>query len=330
MKGSHRIIIQNKRIRYDFEIRRNLTIIQGNSATGKTTLIDMIQEYDENRTASGIQLSSDKECTTLSGRRWKTDLTGIQDSIVFIDEGNEFIFTDEFASQIQHTDNYYVIATRESIPSLPYSIQEIYGIRNSGKYGTLRQTYNEFFPLYVFDAQPFNVASTFLITEDSNSGYQFFQAIADKEGIVCKSAKGKSNIFTKTVKLFSENPNYVVFVIADSAAFGSEIDKLYHLMEENHHLHLYLPESFEWLILKSGIIKDNELTKILVAPGEYIDSQNYFSWERFFTALLIEKTDKTYLSYTKRKLNPVYLNDKLLNKILAADKIQVLKRSDNP
>ena len=56
--------------------------------------------------------------------------------------------SDEFAACIQKTDNYYVIATREGIPSLPYSVNEIYGIRNSGKYGELKQTYQEFYHLY--------------------------------------------------------------------------------------------------------------------------------------------------------------------------------------
>lgn len=126
MKGSYRIIVQNKRICYDFEIRRNITIIKGDSATGKTTLIDMIGEYDENGPDSGIDLQADKECVLLEGKRWKSDLADIKDSIVFIDEGNEFVFTDEFAAAVQDTDNYYVIATREGIPSLPYSIEEIY------------------------------------------------------------------------------------------------------------------------------------------------------------------------------------------------------------
>lgn len=147
MKGTHRIVVQNKRIRYDFEIRRNLTVIRGDSATGKTTLVEMIQEYYENGTASGVQLTCDKECQILGGRKWAADLAEMRDSIVFIDEGNEFVFMDEFAAMIQNTDNYYVIITREGIPSLPYSVEEIYGIRNSGKYGTLKQTYNEFFHL---------------------------------------------------------------------------------------------------------------------------------------------------------------------------------------
>ena len=42
MKGSYKIIVQNSNVRYEFEIRRNITIIKGDSATGKTTLVNMI------------------------------------------------------------------------------------------------------------------------------------------------------------------------------------------------------------------------------------------------------------------------------------------------
>ena len=48
MRGKYRIIVQNKRIRYSFEIKRNITVIRGDSATGKTVLIDMIREFQEN------------------------------------------------------------------------------------------------------------------------------------------------------------------------------------------------------------------------------------------------------------------------------------------
>ena len=43
MRGKHRVIVSTKRLKYDFELRRNLTIIRGDSATGKTILVDMIQ-----------------------------------------------------------------------------------------------------------------------------------------------------------------------------------------------------------------------------------------------------------------------------------------------
>lgn len=36
---------------------------------------------------------------------------------------------------------------------------------------------------------------------------------------------------------------------------------------------------------------------ILDSLEEYIESEKYFSWERFFTKLLIDKTENTYLKY---------------------------------
>lgn len=89
----------------------------------------MIREYYENGEQSGITLSCEKTCAILEGRQWKVLLENIHDSIVFIDEGNQFITTDEFASALRKSDNYYVIVTREGLPNLPYSVEEIYGIR---------------------------------------------------------------------------------------------------------------------------------------------------------------------------------------------------------
>ena len=87
MKGKHRVVVSTKRLRYDFELRRNLTIIRGDSATGKTTLVDMIQEYVSNPSGSPIELVCDKTCFVLLGALWIEQLSGIRDSIVFIDEG---------------------------------------------------------------------------------------------------------------------------------------------------------------------------------------------------------------------------------------------------
>ena len=42
MKGIHKVVVGTKHLKYEFELRRNLTIIRGDSATGKTTLVDMM------------------------------------------------------------------------------------------------------------------------------------------------------------------------------------------------------------------------------------------------------------------------------------------------
>ncbi|MDC7286307.1 Fis family transcriptional regulator [Blautia schinkii] len=137
MKGKYRIIVQNNKIKYDFEIKRNITVIRGDSATGKTALVDMIQDFYENGVDSGIELQCSRTCAVLSGRNWKMQLSVLHNSIIFIDEGNPFVTSTDFAEEIQKTDNYYVIVTRESLDALPYSVNEIYGIRDSGKYGYL-------------------------------------------------------------------------------------------------------------------------------------------------------------------------------------------------
>ncbi len=313
MKGKHLVIIGNNILRYKFEIRRNITIIKGNSATGKTTLVDMVREYYENGNQSGIELQCDKNCVVVEGRRWKLLLEDIHDSIVFIDEGNSFITTTEFSTAVKESDNYYVIVTRESLPNLPYSVEEIYGIKNSGKYGALQQVYQELYRIYGNFTYPLQFTPDVIIVEDSNSGYEFFNNLNIGKNRETVSAEGKSNIY-KVLKKYDNNKK--VLVIADGAAFGSEIERVMKTIDSTVEKVVYLPESFEWLILESGIIKDNEIKTILEEPSDFIESQEYISWERYFSALLIRKTKDTYLNYMKSKLNDAYKIDNNKNKIL--------------
>ena len=320
MKGIHKISIRSKRLRYDFELRRNITIIQGNSATGKTSLVDMIREYSENGTESGIELICDKACAVINGNNWQNQLSLISDNIVFIDEGNHFVSSHDFAGYIKNTDNYYVIVTRESLHSLPYSVDEIYGIKNSGKYNYLNQTYHEFYRIYS-NEKSLSVPTIpeKIMTEDSNSGNDFFSAVCQQNAIDCESAKGKANIF----HLLDSQNDKNTLVIADGAAFGSEIDRIVKLIG-NKNIRLYLPESFEWLILASKLFEDKDLDNILMNPSDYINSSNYFSWERYFTDLLTKLTNSTKYQYSKSKLPDIYLQPRVVNIILDSIKQAVV------
>ena len=46
MKGKYKVVVKNNRLHYEFEIKRNITIIRGDSATGKTTLINMLRQAE--------------------------------------------------------------------------------------------------------------------------------------------------------------------------------------------------------------------------------------------------------------------------------------------
>lgn len=311
MKGKYKVIVRNNKLHYEFEIKRNITIIQGDSATGKTILINMLRQAENLGESSGVDVLSNVPCRILEGVSWKLILQNTAGTIFFIDEENAFINTEEFAAEVRGSDNYFVLITRENLYNLPYSVEEIYGLYASGRYQNTKKIYQQMYRIYS-DIQELPIKPELFIVEDSNSGYEFFKAVSDERNLECESAGGKSNIFSKIKNV----KNREVCVIADGAAIGPEMNGLYEISHKKKNIYLYLPESFEWIVLKSGLIDDREIRKILETPELFIDSKKYFSWERFFTNLLIEKTKNSYLQYRKSAINKTYLHSKNKEKIL--------------
>ena len=311
MKGKYHIVVQNNRLRYELTIRRNITVIRGDSATGKTTLINMIEQASALGKDSGVDVVCERPCRTLNGMDWNLILPNLHGQIIFLDEENQFVKSREFAAAVKSSDNYYVIVTREDLPNLPYSVDEIYGIHTSGKYHDLQRTYNEMYRIYSPEIFFGKVTPEMVVVEDSNSGYEFFSAICKEHNIDCLSARGKSNLKQEAFRREEQ-----ILVVADGAAIGSEMNELYQLMKTNENVKCYLPESFEWLILKSGQIDGKAVQDVLEHPEDFIESQVYFSWERFFTDLLIEYTQDSYLRYSKSKLNEAYLQGRIKQSVL--------------
>ena len=111
-------------------------------------------------------------------------------------------------------------------------------------------------------------------------------------------------------------PYEVILIIGDGAAFGPEIERALSLRKLKRGI-LYLPESFEWLVLKADLLRSGEIREILRNPSDHIESRDYFSWERYFTRLLTERATGTYLQYSKAELNPVYLQQHETDAIMA-------------
>lgn len=325
MKGAHRVIVESKKVKYDFVVRRNITILTGDSGSGKTVLIDLIRDYRRYGSDSGVMVSSDCLCRTLDQEDWERQLEEISNSIVFIDEGSRFLISKRFAELVLKSDNYFVIATREKLPMLSYSIKEIYGFRESGKFHEAKQKYNEIYNIYGEVSQQTGIEPGFVVTEDSNSGYEFFRELSRQKKIECIAANGKSNIL-KCLQKNTECPEGQVLVIADGAAFGSEMREMMQYIENEENIVLYAPESFEWLLLSTNAIPNVNITAILEKPEDYIESAMYASWERYFTKILTEQTqDNPIWAYTKRKLTKVYLSSRMLN---AAKKVMHLIKWD--
>ena len=168
------------------------------------------------------------------------------------------------------------------------------------------------------EAEYFPIEPKHILVEDSNSGYEFFKGVTQESDITCESAGGKTKLYSLLCSMKEET-----CVIADGAAIGAEMEKLHKLSQMHRNVKLYLPESFEWIILNSGLIEGKDISEILAQPENFIESQEYFSWERYFTKLLSQKTEGTVYKYQKSKLNPVYLHER--NRKAIVDSIEGIK-----
>ena len=131
MRGKIKIQIKNRHITFNFTLERNVTILTGDSGTGKTKLINMVRNYSELGEQSGVILKCSKPCLVLSNANWETILENTHESIVFVEESTPFLSSYEFAKAIQGSDNYYVLVTREPLCNL-YSIDAYWKIHKNG------------------------------------------------------------------------------------------------------------------------------------------------------------------------------------------------------
>lgn len=307
MRGQYTIDVHNNRARFKITLNRNVTILKGDSATGKSTLYNMISQYEMNGRSSGITLSCLCPCIVVDKTNWRSKIQEASDSIIFIEEGQDFVEDQSFSKYVKGSSNYFVIITRNRLPYLTYSVDEVYGLKNTTKtkYKNYTIYHTQLNKIYTSHIPGKIEIPECVIVEDSNSGYEFFSSVFEVYGVPCVSAGGNSNIYNTIMQRDEKN----ILVIADGAAFGQEIERVKYLGKCKN-ITLYLPESFEWLILKSKLFRKGEVRDILSSPYDYIESAEYYTWERFFTDLLIQEADRiVYLNYRKASLNQRYLDD---------------------
>lgn len=305
MVGSYDFKISSEHISYEFTIKRNITFIEGDSGTGKTTLIELLTQALTSPSDIGVTVETEADWEILDNNIWRQSVHQTwHGKVVFLDEELWCLSTKDFARFVKNSGNYVVIISREphkSLNMLPHSTQEMYRIRYEDGVNRLEALYpsSRFVPL-----QKPNV----VVTEDENAGFAFFTAVAERSGISCYPGKGKPNIDN----VLRENdyfPGREVLVVADGAAFGPQIKFFDNLLELHPNVQLWLPESFEYLILSSPLFRSSrEIQEILADPSRKI-STDYFSWERFFTWILKREATKQGSWYNKSNLNVCYKRD---------------------
>lgn len=300
MYGNFRVLIKTIRASYDFTIKRKITILQGDSGMGKSYITEAISKIKKEPAFGTIdckykirEIPSWEDLKDII-KMYKS--TGMlpdnlkQDTLFIVDEDFDGLYNNLFYDYVRETDNFFLFISRAPLINLPYSITEIYKAVKYKKTITFQQLYKQNMKI--------NKDYDLVIVEDSKAGFEFYSK-AFKHVV---SAKGKSNI----LNIALQNKDKKLLLIVDSAAFGSEIAKLNkELNRWSVNYDLFTPESFEWLLCSSGLVKSEIINEVIKDPYAMIDG-TYFSWERYFTDLLIQETSRLHNAYRKSSLNDCF------------------------
>lgn len=216
-----------------------------------------------------------------------------KDVILVFDESSSCIRTTAFREAIESTGCYFILITRNRCNCFGMSMKELYEFTYSDSVDLSKRVIS-MNPLYKSDCYGILSNQSQVITEDSNAGKQFFNRAYGHEHVY--TSHGKSNI-PAAIKEYSDS-----IVVVDGAAFGFEVEDVLPLLSA-YNCYLVAKESFEYVLLKSGILKN--LVTINIDEPE-VDSKKYLTWERFYTDYIQEITSGTVFEYNKVHLNEAY------------------------
>lgn len=308
MKGKYNLIVYNAKIRYELELKRNITVIKGASGTGKTTLYNMLA--DSKKRNVGVHCNMADKIVILYDDMTEDDVKRkvkeCSNKIFVADEGVHYIYEPWFGDSLNNTDNYYIFISRSTrFYRMTYSIESIYYLGSEKKGNiTVTKSYQGYRD---YDKK---IKPDIILTEDSNSGMQMMKLLFPDRIVV--SASGKDNVVKVLKQLIAENGEKVIYTIVDGAAFGSCIAGVSKLLKDGVYLSAY--ESFEYLLLREErffrLAKDE-----LLHTENYCDSTEFISWERYYLSLL-QKLCKLYeMNYSKSKLSPKFRSDLFISHI---------------
>lgn len=309
MNGAVHVTISSRRVRYDLTFQHNISILRGDSGTGKSALCSLISE------PSGVQIvcTNDIPVRVIPAiPEWKMLIAEMHDTLIFLDETCTFVSSTEFSEAIKKTTNYYVLITRQDIATLPYSVFAIYSLVPSGIYVNQKPLVINNKLLYSQQVSEVDDCST-VIVEDSGAGCEFWGEFFHKP---CIGAGGNSNVLEAVKQAAREKRPLIVVV--DAAAFGPFIEKVDSYLHMNSvKAMLLLPESFEWLLLHHACFnRGSNVVRILNSPADCIDYTVHFSFEQFYYSEFIKACALLNIPYDKGEpLSKTFLNPQFFHTV---------------
>lgn len=308
VENSIEIIDSSTGLSYSFSINSKYTVVQGKSGTGKTTLIQLLNQHylnRVNRVYNTIQISgiytfipipNDIVLGDIS-KRLKTIVeynnVEVEKVVFFADETLGGINSKKLQDAMTETSYHFLIVTRSPLGNVPYGIEDVYEIVTD-KRSRRKHTLDRIWKDRSVEFSKFSI----LKTEDSTSGYSFFS----KYLINVDHCDGKSTV------LDDMQNNYGILYVVDGVRFGSEIKAVQEWLENNQFINdiLIIP-SFEKLLLDCELFTRESVQKHLTTLDDVPSICN--NKETFYYLQLRRTMTVLGQKYSKSDIGKCFLSD---------------------
>lgn len=241
-----RIKIKSKKYNLDIKLDHKISVVRGNSATGKTTLIKVLDEY---RTVISPELDDGFRLVVVTpgGEHAFTE----KRAVYVIDENVEI--DRELAGRIKvSTGSYFLIFRRSDLSVINFSIYALYNLIMENNVHKLQPAVYGNTNKIKYDVKP-----DIVLVEDSGKGFTWFKKLFERSNIKIDTTHGKD----KVISCVEEEIKYdkkTVIVMFDLISFGNHIMKLIQLCKDyNGEIYYYGSyKSFEYLVLQSNMFKN--------------------------------------------------------------------------
>lgn len=294
MKGIA-VQIQYRKYKLSLKLEDKITIICGDSATGKSTIHKVL---NVNSATKVIKVSDSSYKLRYIGTSDMLDMT-IQTgmfpeyNIYIFDEG-QIVITDSLARMIQESKNcYFIIVMRSKVGKLNFGLTAVKQLVSDNNKITRAKTIIEINKLAIEDLRTREIGEC--IIEDSGKAKQWFEALFSNLSFpITTPNAGKEQICALAEQLLkTKRPNAGILLIFDECSFGVCYKQLKAILDSrtkyNDVLILSNYKSWEYLMLNSNFYKE--------AFIEYSIEQPIF--EEKFYEIQLDKLSSSSGSHTR-------------------------------
>lgn len=290
------IRLKNNEVSYDFSFEQKYLFIRGDSGIGKTSLIQLVADYNTNPDAIVCEGN-----TNLRVLNSVNDLVE-ENVIFFIDENAPLLYESNCASLLNNSDNYFVIINRSrKFNGLKTGLDSLVVMNTEANGG------HTIAPMYSRDDSLQQLADT-IICEDTNSGKAFLESVL---GCKIETAGSKDKLATAMRKLQKNSYTIVYDRAGISFSYEDQMDYL-------HRKGISIVSEIDWDSFESYILESPEYN---VKIDWYPDKEQNAT--KLFKEIIAVDYDKSSLPCGMKM--PVYWKVKDAKKLIDTAESHVLE-----